>query len=110
MTYLSKLVFQRVHKRHPELAHVVSHTQASLNCKVFSQKVSLPVFHLLIKLIVYLLQASVGYVLYFKFAARHVCHDCKAASSAAYSLPTILARKLRIPERQQVMQPNCLPC
>jgi len=67
------------------------------------------VFHLLMKLIVYLLRAPVAYVLYFKFAARHVCHDCQAASSPA-SLPPILVRSLRIPERQKVMHPNCPLC
>ena len=90
------------------MVRVVSHISVAKMQGVHPERI-LVVFHLLMKLIVYLLQASVAYVLCFIFAARHVCRDCQAASSPA-SLPPILARSLRIPERQKVMHPNSLLC
>ena len=107
MKYLSKL-FLTLSQTTPWIARVVSHTSVAKMQGVQPERFLL-LFHLLMKLIVYLLRASVAYVLYFKFAARHDCHDCQAASSPA-SLPPILARSLIISERQQVMHPNCLVC
>jgi len=75
MKYLSKL-FLTLSQTTPWIARVVSHTSVAKMQGVQPERFLL-LFHLLMKLIVCLLRASVAYVLYFKFAARHDCHDCQ---------------------------------